>query len=74
MMPFAANDRTECGSRVSIDDVAQGAADRAVRDWLDTQSRVVTWWRDLLVESGGDPDLVAALDDHAAFLRGASAG
>ena len=36
--------------------------------------------RDLLLldqaqkDAGGDPDLVAALDDHAAFLRGASAG
>lgn len=72
-MAMAANDRSRPG--LMPDEAATGcsAANGAVREWLGTQARVVTWWRDLLVESGGDPDLVAVLDDHAAFLRGASA-
>jgi hypothetical protein len=44
------------------------AATHAARDWLETQARVVAYWRDLLVESGGDVALVAALDAHAEFL------
>jgi hypothetical protein len=50
------------------------AATFAARDWLETQARVVAYWRDLLVESGGDPDLVAALDAHAEFLAEAGRG
>lgn len=42
----------------------------AVRDWLETQARVVEYWRDLLADTGAEADVVAALDAHAAFLNG----
>lgn len=48
--------------------------DMAARDWLETQSRVVGFWRDLLIERGGDGQLIEALDCHAAFLRAAVMG
>lgn len=51
-----------------------GHTDIAARDWLETQSRVVGFWRDLLVERGGDGRLIEALDAHAAFLRSAVMG
>ncbi|MEE2565806.1 hypothetical protein [Hyphobacterium marinum] len=54
--------------------VQTGPADLAARDWLETQVRVVGYWRDLLVESGGDGSLIAALDEHAAFLQAAVMG
>ena len=73
-MLIAANDHEQADPVTDETAMRRCAADGAVREWLDTQARVVTWWRDLLVESGGAPDLVATLDDHAAFLRGASAG
>jgi hypothetical protein len=43
-------------------------AQMAVRDWLETQSRVTGYWRDVLMSAGGNEDLVAVLDDHASFL------
>jgi hypothetical protein len=49
------------------------AASLAARDWLETQARVVEYWRDLLVAAGETGDLVAALDEHAAFLNGVAA-
>ncbi len=47
-----------------------GVASAAARDWLETQARVVEYWRDLLADSGAGEDIVAALDAHAAFLNG----
>ncbi|WP_291841855.1 hypothetical protein [Maricaulis sp.] len=47
-------------------------ASLVVRDWLETQSRVTDYWRDLLLSSGGDEALIAALDAHAMFLRAAA--
>ena len=47
-------------------------AGMAVRDWLETQSRITRYWRDVLMESGGDDALIGALDDHAAFLDAAA--
>ncbi|WP_203291685.1 hypothetical protein [Maricaulis parjimensis] len=44
----------------------------AVRDWLETQSRVTGYWRDLLISGGGNEDLIAALDEHASFLAAAA--
>ncbi|WP_417477942.1 hypothetical protein [Maricaulis sp.] len=55
----------------SADNTA-GQADFAVRDWLETQARITGYWRDLLVSSGGDDALIAALDDHASFLGAAA--
>lgn len=48
------------------------SADNAVRDWLETQSQVTRYWRDVLVSSGGSDALISALDDHASFLRAAA--
>lgn len=59
--------QTQCGA-----DIEAGQADHAVRDWLETQARVTGYWRDLLVASGGDDALIAALDDHASFLDAAA--
>ncbi|SDL84184.1 hypothetical protein [Maricaulis salignorans] len=53
-------------------DLQAGQADLAVRDWLETQARVTSYWRDLLVSSGGDDALIAVLDDHASFLGAAA--
>jgi hypothetical protein len=50
-----------------------GATLLAARDWLETQARVVEYWRDLLVAAGDDDELVEALDEHAAFLNGVAA-
>ena len=47
-------------------------AQMAVRDWLETQSRVTGYWRDLLISGGGNEDLIAALDEHASFLAAAA--
>lgn len=44
----------------------------AVRDWLETQSRVTGYWRDVLIETGGSDDLIALLDRHASFLAAAA--
>jgi hypothetical protein len=41
----------------------------AVRDWLETQSQVTRYWREVLVSVGGSETLIAALDDHASFLN-----
>lgn len=49
-------------------DLVTGAA--AASDWLESQARVVEYWRDLLVASGEAGELIAALDAHAAFLNG----
>jgi hypothetical protein len=51
-------------------DAISAAASAAVRDWLETQARVVEYWRDLLADSGAAEEMVAALDAHAAFLNG----
>lgn len=48
--------------------IARAGAEAAVADWLATQGRVVSLWRELLVANDGDPELVAALDGHARFL------
>lgn len=53
-------------------DIQAGQADHAVRDWLETQARVTSYWRDLLVSAGGDDALIAVLDDHASFLGAAA--
>lgn len=47
-------------------------AQLAVRDWLETQSRVTGYWRDLLVSSGGSEELIAVLDHHADVLAAAA--
>ena len=44
----------------------------AVQDWLETQSRITCYWRDVLVSSGENEDLVALLDHHASVLRAAA--
>jgi hypothetical protein len=44
----------------------------AVQEWLETQSRVTGYWRDLLLSAGGSEDLIAVLDDHASFLAAAA--
>lgn len=47
-------------------------AQLAVRDWLETQSRVTGYFRDLLVSSGGSEELIALLDHHAEVLAAAA--
>lgn len=61
-------------NRVSAiaDKRAQIATEIAVRDWLETQARVASYWRDLLVDRNGDIDLIEALDAHEMFLRSAA--
>ena len=41
----------------------------ALADWLKSQSCVVDIWIERLVAEGGDVQLIALLDQHAAFLR-----
>lgn len=53
---------------------ARAATEIAVRDWLETQARITSYWRDLLVDSNGDFDLIEALDAHESFLRTAAFG
>tara|TARA_R110002072_G_scaffold90929_1_gene203198 strand:- start:799 stop:981 length:183 start_codon:yes stop_codon:yes gene_type:complete len=55
-------------------DAAAAATNTAARDWLETQCRVVGYWRDLLLERGGDDGLISALEAHAAFLQSAAMG
>lgn len=47
---------------------ASAHARLAVRDWLETQSRIIGYWRDVLVSAGECDDLVEILDDHAQVL------
>jgi hypothetical protein len=44
------------------------ALQAAAREWLATQSYVVAYWRDLLIDDGQSEEFVAILDAHAAFL------
>lgn len=37
-------------------------------DWVETQTRLVSAWRERLVAESGDVRLIALLDQHAAFL------
>lgn len=53
---------------------ARAATEIAVRDWLETQARITSYWRDLLVDRNGDLDLIEALDEHESFLRMAAIG
>ncbi|MCG8442660.1 MAG: hypothetical protein MI723_12720 [Caulobacterales bacterium] len=48
------------------------AVERAAAEWLETQARVIGFWRDLVVSADGDRALVAALDAHAGFLEDAA--
>jgi hypothetical protein len=55
--------------QVEIQDTRRSAHVRlAVRDWLETQSRMIAYWRDVLVSAGECDDLVEILDDHADVL------
>lgn len=53
---------------------ARAATEIAVRDWLETQARIASYWRDLLVDRNCDLDLIEALDVHEHFLRMAATG
>ena len=66
-----------CNFHGNARDVAAGPetaahARIAVSDWLETQARVIGYWRDVLVAAGGNLALIEALDDHARFLAAAS--
>ncbi|WP_125184550.1 hypothetical protein [Hyphobacterium indicum] len=58
----------------SSDVGARAATEIAVRDWLETQARIASYWRDLLVDRNGDLDLIEALDAHERFLRASAVG
>jgi len=45
------------------------AATAAVVDWLDSHTRCLEMWRDLLTDRGESPELVATLDRQAVWLR-----
>jgi hypothetical protein len=60
------------GLSAAVDNRAQAATELAVRDWLETQARIASYWRDLLVDRNGDIDLIEALDAHETFLRSAA--
>jgi|TARA_R110002073_G_scaffold122515_2_gene265530 hypothetical protein len=62
------------GISVATDSRAQVATEMAVRDWLETQARIASYWRDLLVDRNGDLDLIEALDAHERFLRASAVG
>jgi len=47
-------------------------ASRAVRDWLETQAHILAYWREVLVSSNEDADLIEVLDAHARFLEQAA--
>lgn len=53
---------------------ARAATEIAVRDWLETQARIASYWRELLVDRNGDLDLIEALDAHERFLRASAVG
>lgn len=54
---------------LSFPAVKPALAGPALRDWLDSQSRVVEIWIERLIAEGGDTRMIAVLDQHAAFLR-----
>lgn len=70
-MPLAS--RLHCVAPAS-DAGARAATEIAVRDWLETQARIASYWRDLLVDRNGDLDLIEALDAHERFLRASAVG
>ena len=59
-----------CRSKTTRLPLCTHHAREAVRDWLQTQCQVTSYWRDLLVESGESEELIEILDHHAAFLEG----
>ncbi len=64
--------REASGGRVCISDArsyAAGAVETALRDWLETQARVIGYWRELALAGGADLALVDALDAHGEFLE-----
>jgi len=44
-------------------------AEAAACDWLRRRRRVIESWRDALIADLADARLIAALDQHALFLR-----
>src|SRR5262245_22093691 len=54
----------------ALDAARSAATAAAARDWLETQARVVEYWRDLLADAGATDELIEALEIHAAFLNG----
>lgn len=64
------------GATADAETFRRAAALAATREWLASQSRVIEYWRDMLIDLGGAEEaleLVVALDDHAAFLRAVGA-
>jgi len=52
-------------------DSSEGDPATTVQAWLETQLRVIEYWRERLVAEGADWRMAAILDQHAAFLRDA---
>ncbi|WP_421792837.1 hypothetical protein [Hyphobacterium sp.] len=60
------------GVNANASSSSPAAIEIATRDWLETQAKVAGYWRDLLIDSNGDLDLIEALDVHEMFLRSAA--
>ncbi|MDX1294281.1 MAG: hypothetical protein R3265_15810 [Hyphomonas sp.] len=53
---------------VSQPEMAEGARHEALRDWMETHTRILGFWMDRLIEDGDSEDIVSMLHRQQSWL------